>query len=248
MLKRTEGIVIRSTDYGEGHKIVTLYTREAGKISLMARGAKKAKSRHTAVTQLFTYGEFVFFQGSGMGTLNQGDLIESHHALREDLHKAAYSSYLVEMVDRLVPDQEPNGMLFEQLKAGLSAIEEDKDADIVIHIMEMKMLALAGYLPQLDECVSCGSDEGQMALSVMQGGVLCPRCRLKDPGALVLAPGTLKLLRLFQRMDLRRIGSVEVKAETKAQLKAAMRSFMDVHMGVKWKSRSFLEQMEKYNF
>lgn len=249
MLIRTQGIVLRSTDYGEANSIISLFTADMGKISVMVRGGKRMKSPHSASVQLFTYGDYMIFRKGGqMGSLNQGEIIKSHHALREDLVKAAYSSYVAEMADRLTPENEPNPMLFEQVNAALTAIGEDKDPDIVVHIIEMKMLALAGYLPQLDECVSCGRDDGSMALSVSQGGVLCPRCRAKDPSAIDLAPGSLKLLRLFQRVDLRRLGSVEVKPETKAQLKQAMRSFMDVHTGTKWKARGFLEQMEKYGF
>jgi DNA repair protein RecO (recombination protein O) len=243
---RAEGIVIRSMDYGEGHKIITLFTKDTGKISVMARGAKKLKSRHTSVSQLFTHGEYALFKSSGMASLNQGEVIDSNHRLREDLHLAAYSAYLVEIVDRTMPDEEPNGMVFEQLKAGLTAIESGKDAMIVLHIMEMKMLALSGYLPQLDECVSCGSDQGEMVLSVAQGGILCPDCRFRDAAAMPLSEGTLKLLRLFQRIDLRRLGSIEVKEQTKTQLKLAIRAFIDLHMDVRWKSRNFLDQMEKY--
>lgn len=61
MLVRTEGIVIRTVDYGETNKIITLYTRTHGKVSLMARGAKKTKSRFSSMSQVFSYGEYIFF-------------------------------------------------------------------------------------------------------------------------------------------------------------------------------------------
>lgn len=246
MLHKVEAIVIRSMDYGEGNKIITLFTRDWGKVGVMARGAKKLKSRNSAITQLFTYGEYVYFKSSQMGTLNHGEIIESHHLLREDLAKTAYGAYLVEMVDRSVAEQEPNEFLFEQLKAGLTAIEEGKDAQITAHIFEMKILALSGYAPVVDECVACGESGGEWALSISLGGVLCSRCRQRDPAAVVLSEGTLKLLRLLRHVDLRRLGKVEVKPETRMQLKRCMRDFMDTHIGVKWKSRNFLDQMDKY--
>ncbi|MDQ0876910.1 DNA repair protein RecO [Paenibacillus sp. V4I3] len=65
MLRSVQGIVLRSMDYGEGNKIISLFTPELGKVGVMARGAKKVKSRHAAVTQLFTYGDFVFFTTKG---------------------------------------------------------------------------------------------------------------------------------------------------------------------------------------
>ncbi len=246
MLHKAEGIVIRNIDYGESHKIVVLYTKEYGKISVMARGARKVKSRLSAVTQLFTYGEYVYYQSGQMGNLNAGDIVVSHHALRNDLHMAAYAAYIAEMVDRIA-GEERSEYLFEQLKAGLSALEEGKDPEIVVSVFEMKMLALAGYSPVLDRCVSCGERESDFAASAASGGVLCRNCRAKDARAIPLTEGVWKLLRLLQQIDLRRIGKTEVKPATKAQLKRCLREFMDTYVDVKWKSRHFLDQMDKYD-
>lgn len=247
MLYKVEGIVIRNMDYGEGNKIISLYTRETGKMSVMARGAKKLKSRHSAITQLFTYGQYVVYKAGQMGTLNAGEIIDSHHKLRENLHAAAYSSYLAEMFEKLTGDMEPNPALFEQLLAALKAIEANKEPSVIIHIMEMKMLALSGYLPELSHCVSCGSEEGDMFLSAVNGGVLCGKCKGKDPYAIALSVAAWKLLRLFQRVDLRRLGNVEVKQSTKTQLKQCMRTLMDTYLDLRWKSRNFLDQMDKFD-
>lgn len=181
-----------------------------------------------------------------MGTLNAGEIIDSHHKLREDLMKGAYAAYIAEMADKLTEENEPNGMLFDQLEAGFKSIEEGKPAAFVSHIIEMKMLALSGYLPELDQCVSCGRTEGDMALSISGGGILCHACRYKDPQALLPGPGTLKLLRLIRQMDLRRLGQVDLKPATEQQLKRCMRGFTDMYFDARWKSRSFLDQMEKY--
>jgi DNA repair protein RecO (recombination protein O) len=247
MLRNCEGIVLRSTDYGEGNKIISLLTSELGKVSVMARGAKKAKSRHAAVTQVFTHADFVFFKQKGhMGTLNHADIIESHHALREDLTRSAYSAYLVEMTDRMLADEEGSAYLFGQLKAGLSAIENDKDMQIVVHLYEMKMFELAGYLPVTAYCVSCGAADDLVRFSPEMGGVLCNRCKIKDPASIPVSEGTLKLLKLFPVMDMSRLGAIQVKEETKSQLKTCMKAYMDTHIGISWRSRGFIEQMDKY--
>jgi DNA repair protein RecO (recombination protein O) len=246
VLYKLEGIVIRSMDYGENNKIIAIYTRHNGKMSVMVRGAKKLNSRFSSVTQLFTYGEFVLFKSSSMGTLNQAEAIETHRKLRENLHMSAYSAYVVELIDRIVPEFEHNEMMFEQLKASLEAIGDGKDAAIVLHIMEMKMLAVAGYLPQLDACVRCGARDGEMAISIMQGGIVCNSCSTNDTEVIRISAAALKMLRLFQRMDLRRLGTIEVKETTKVQLKQIMRAFMDTYIDIRLKSRSFLDQMDKY--
>ncbi|GAA3403813.1 DNA repair protein RecO [Paenibacillus hodogayensis] len=247
MLIRFEGIVIRTFDYGEGDKICSVFSKELGKISMMARGAKKLKSRHAAVAQLFTHGEFTCFKAGSMGTLNNGELLNPFTGIKEDIHKTAYASYLMELTDKTVGENEPNGPLFEQLKAALTAIDEGKDPKIVVNIYEMLMLSLAGYMPMLNECVSCGAKpESGWALSVSLGGTVCAACRHLDPAAIVLSDGTLKLMRLFLHMDIRRLGRIEVKEATKKQLDQCIRRFLDAHVDVKWKARGFIDQMEKY--
>jgi DNA repair protein RecO (recombination protein O) len=180
--------------------------------------------------------------------LTHGEIIESHHVLRERLELAAYASYAAELTDRTTHEDEASGYMFEQLKACLSALAEGKDVQITVQLYEMKILEAAGYAPEVEACVSCGNVVGPMALSGRAGGVLCSRCRFKDPGALELGDGALKLLRLFRRMDLRRLGSIQVKDETKAQLKQGMRLLIDAHIGIPLKSRAFLDQMDKYSF
>lgn len=247
MLYRVEGIVIRSMDYGEGNKIITLCTKTNGKVGILVRGAKKVKSRHAAITQLFTYGEFVYFKTGQLGTLNQGEILESHHVLREQLHLTAYASYVAELLDRGLEAGEIGAFLFEQLNACLTALEQGKDPQITTHLFEMKMLQAAGYHPELQTCVSCGRDDSPMLFSSRLGGTLCIHCKNRDPAAIIISEGTLKLLRLFDRMDMRRLGNIAVKPETKAQMKQCMRTFMDIHMGLHLKSQNFLDQMDKYN-
>lgn len=247
MQYRVEGIVIRSMDYGENNKIITIYTNTNGKVGIVVRGAKKAKSRYGSMTQLFTHGEFIYFRNSGLGTLTHGEIIQSHHVLREQLEMTAYSSYAAELTDRVLQEEDASSYMFEQLHACLIAIEEGKDPEIITELYELKILETAGYGPNFESCSSCGNEQGSMVMSARAGGVLCDRCRYKDTSALILSDGALKLLRLFRKMDLRRLGTIQVKDETKKQLKQALRLLMDTHINVTLKSRSFLDQLDKFS-
>lgn len=248
MLTKVEGIIIRSIDYGEGDKILTVWTREIGKIAVMAKGTRKAKSRHSAAVQLFTLGEFLLFGGSQMLSLSQVDIIESYASLRQDLYKTAYASYFAELIYRLTEERERNPYLFELLKQSLDFIDEDKDLDILARIFEMNMLAISGVRPQLDHCVSCGREKDIGFFSVRQGGFLCEACRSRDKEAIQVSEATIKLLRLFQHFDLRRLGNVAVKDITKKQLQQVLTSYIDEHLGLRLKSRSFIDQLHKYKF
>ena len=245
MLVKTEGIVIRTRDYGESHKVVVLFTRERGKLPVLARGAKKPRSRLGAVTQLFTHGQYLCFLGSGMGTLSQGELISSHHALRSDLFLTATAAYLVELLDRLTEDMEPLPVLYRLLSSTLDQLEEGIDPDILSRIFELRVLEAAGYRPVLDKCALCGSKDRPVRFSVRQGGFLCTDCLHRDERTIPLSENAARILRLLQRMTPDRIGKVRVKGETKDQLEQVFRAFIDEYTGIAFKSRPFLDQLRK---
>lgn len=247
MLVRVLGIIIRSMDYGEGNKIVTVLTETHGKAGVLIRGASKAKSRHGSLALPFTYGEFVYFKGSGLGTLNGGEIVRAHHKLREHLDLAAYASYVCELTDRALQDEEAGKWIHTQLLACLDALEEGKDPAVTTHVYEMKILEAAGYTPVLDVCASCGRGEGPFALSPRLGGAVCPRCRPGDRYAIAITEGVLKLLRLFAAIDLRRLGTINVSDATKNAVKMCMRALVDTHLGLKLKSRGFLDSLDALN-
>lgn len=247
MLVKWEGIVIRGVDYGESSKVVTLFTRELGKLAIMARGAKKAKSRIAAVSQLFTHGYYLCKAGPGsrMPDLSQGDVVNSFKAMRLDLNATAYAAYMAELLDRLTHEREANPYLFQLLVHMLQYLNEGRDAEILCRIFETKMLQVAGISPQLSCCVMCGEQREPYVFSIGQGGLLCPACAASDPYAIAVTPPTWKMLRLFQVFDVERLGEIEVKQATRTQLKHVLRSYMDEHLDLRLKSRSFLEQLER---
>lgn len=246
MLIKTEGIVIRTRDYGEAHKVVVLYTREHGKIPVMARGVKKTKSRLSFVTQVLTHGQYLYFASSGMGTLNQGETIDSHHPLRQNILSMSYAAYIVELLDKLTEEKQVNPHLFHLLKKTLKFLQDGKDADILCRIFELKLLSIAGYRPQLEECINCGEADQPFHFSVAKGGFLCADCRLSDKQALSLSPAAVRLLRLFLQLDMNRLGEIRVKQKTKDQLQRVMYDYIDYHTELRLKSRDFLQQMKRF--
>ncbi len=247
MIEKCEGIVIRRTDYGENNKIITIYTREWGKIGVMARGANKPNSRLSSVTQLFYYGYFLVQRSTGLGSLSQGESISSFRHIREDIMSTAYASYIVELLDKATDDKKPNPYLFELLYQTLNYINEGYDAEVLKIIFEMKMLSVLGSPPVLNHCASCGQTEGEFSFSIREGGFLCHRCYEQDPYRIKISASTVKLLRLFFYFDLSRLGNISLKDETKMELKQVIDAYYDEYSGVSLKSKKFLKQMDKLN-
>ncbi|WP_428909163.1 DNA repair protein RecO [Niallia sp. Krafla_26] len=243
MLQKCEGIILRTTDYGETNKIVSLFTREWGKYGVMASGAKKPKSRLAAITQPFTYGIFLIQKGSGMGSIQQGEIISSFRSIKEDIFLTAYAALLLELTDRSIEEKKSNPFLFQLLLQSLTYLDEGYDPDIIKNIYEIKMLNVLGLHPELNQCASCGGREGTFVFSIREGGILCHRCVHIDPYHLKISRATVKLLRIFYYIDLDRLGSISVKDETKAELKRVIDSYYEEYSGLYLKSKKFLDQL-----
>ncbi|MCA1031788.1 DNA repair protein RecO [Bacillus timonensis] len=245
MLQKCEGIVIRTNDYGETNKVVTLYTREWGKVGVMARGAKKPSSRLSAITQPFTYGYFLMQKSSGLGSLQQGETISTMRSIREDIFLTAYASYIVELTDKSTDEKKPNPFMFELLLQTLQYMNEGLDVDVLTYIYEMKMLPVLGLYPRLDKCSICESQTGDFVFSIREGGFLCRRCMDKDSYHFKISQATVKLLRLFYYFDLNRLGNINLKDQTKSELKQVISAYYEEYSGLTLKSKRFLNQMDQ---
>lgn len=245
MLNKFEGIVLKSRSYGESNKIVTLMTREAGKIAAMARGAKKPASRLAGVTQTFMHGMYIISRTTGMGTLQQGEHLSSMRHIQTDIVATAYASYIVELVDRLVEEGRAEPFAFDVLLQALTAIEEEYDPEAICLFVDWKMLPYAGVQPILHQCASCGAVEGEFAFSFAQGGFLCHSCFSVDPYIIRLSPKQLKLIRMFYTVPIEQIGKLDLKKETKNFIKMIVTTIYEEQTGIRLKSRSFIEQLER---
>src|SRR5690606_35152561 len=106
-------------------------------------------------------------------------------------------AYFAELLDRLTEDGERNPYLFNLLLLIFRYLEEDKDAEILARLFELKLLAVGGYQPQLHHCTRCALEEGAFTFSVREGGFLCQHCQHTDPHALPLSVSSIRLLRLL---------------------------------------------------
>ena len=246
LFEKIEGIIIRTLDYGETHKIVTLFTKEKGKVAAIARGAKKTKSRMAAITQPFVHGSFLMQGGSGLGTLQQGEVISSFRKIREDIVKTAYASYLAELTEKILDERIPDQFFYQQFMATLQAITDEKDPEIVTMMYELKLYKKAGFAPVLYQCAICNKNNTLHAFSVKEGGLLCQKCLSSDLESVVLSSTLVKLLQAFSDVNIERIGNISVKPENKKILQQLMESYYEQYGGFFIKSKKFLKQLDLF--
>ncbi len=244
-LYATEGIVLRTRNLGEADRIVTLYTRDHGKVECVARGSRRTRSRLMGATQLFTHGEYRLFSGRSLDTLSQADIRESFAPLREDLAAMAYASYWSELLDACVEPGEPSEDLFHLCIGAFKALRDGVQPELVSRWFEFTFISLLGYTPELDVCVGCGTDELPAILfSSKEGGVLCRGCTQRDASAISLKRSTLEWLRRLLTLAPERLGVVRISVDDMRLLEAVGRTYIDFRVPRPIKSLSFLASVK----
>ncbi|ASN05200.1 DNA repair protein RecO [Virgibacillus necropolis] len=245
MLEKIEGIVIKTQDYGESHKIITIFSKKIGKFSALARGAKKTKSRMAAVTQPFIHGEFFIYLSKGLSTIQQGEVINSNRTIREDIIKTAFAALIVELTDKLLDSDKPEYYIYDQLIKTIAWISEHEDADIPIMMYELKLYKKGGFAPTVDRCVNCNRKEDLVGFSIAEGGLLCNRCTSIDPQIIPLPETIAKLLRIFLEVGLEQVGTITIKEPNKQLLRKMLDAYYDQYGGYFLKSKKFLRQIDQ---
>ena len=178
MRRVVEGIVLRETDTKETDKILTVLTKTEGKISVIARGARRKNSRIAAASQLLVYSEMTLFQKGNWSILDEASTLELFRGVREDIELLALGSYFAEMTELLSAEELPAPETLPLLLNALYALGTlHKDPELVKAAFELRLLSLAGFEPMLEECVGCGTAyPAEPMLDVVQGVLHCKTC------------------------------------------------------------------------
>lgn len=203
-LYTTEAIVLSRLDYAEADRILTVFTPGMGKLGIIAKGARRQKSRSGPQLDYFARVSLQMARGRELDVVTSAETIASFGRLRDDLPAYGHACYFAELVRALTQDREENRRVYELLTKSLALLDEGVDPWPVARHFELVLLAALGYRPELYECVHCHDtlEAVANAYSPLQGGVLCPRCRSSDPGALSLSVNAQKYLRVLDRTGL----------------------------------------------
>jgi len=178
-LYRDEAVVLRTWKLGEADRIVVLLCRGVGKVRAVAKGARKTGSRFGARLEPGAHVQVQLYKGRGeLDTVTQVEHVESFKVTRTDLSRMSHTASLLEAVDQVAQDREPQPRLFSMLVGALRVVEES-DPPLITGAFYLKLLALEGVAPELDVCVGCGepADTGEGVLLALEaGGVHCRSC------------------------------------------------------------------------
>jgi DNA repair protein RecO (recombination protein O) len=224
---RAEAIVLRHSDWGEADRLLTLYTRQHGKVRAIAKGARKIASRKAGHIEPFTHVTLQLARGRDLLIVTQAETIDGYLPIREDLALTGYASYILELLDRFTyEDESENPTIFRLLVESLARLAAKSDPWLVIRYYEMRLLDFLGFRPQLFECANCGREIlAEDQYFSFTGGVICPRCGRGLPNLTSISVEALKYLRHFQRSSYREASRARPSPEVQKETESLMQGY-----------------------
>ena len=243
---RAEAVVLQHSDFGEADRLLTLYTREHGKVRAIVKGARKIASRKAGHLEPFTRVRLQLARGRDLFIVTQAETVEAYPALREDLTLTGYAAYVLELLDRFVPDEQiavPS--LYRLLTETLSRLAKESIPWLTVRSYEMRLLDLLGFRPQLFECANCGKEivaEAQF-FSAALGGAVCPNCGRGLPGLWSISVEALKYLRHFQRSEYRDAVRARPEEEVRMEIETVMQGYFQYLLERKLNTPGFMKRV-----
>jgi len=240
---RVTSVVIRQRDLGEADRVVVLFTRELGKLSAVAKGVKRARSKLAGCLQLFAHVEALLAVGRTLDVVTQVRPLDPCYRLRTDMARYTHASYAAELLDTLLEERAPAPAVFDLLVAVLRGLDGEGDPATLIRGYELKLLSSLGYGPELFTCVSCGTEVegGRAGFATAEGGVVCARCQ-RSLGVTPVSPTALRAMRDFAAMPEAELAGRKLSRPAAEELARVLRAFVDYQLPRPLHSTAFLTE------
>lgn len=232
MYEKTEGIVLRETEYKDADKLLTVLTREHGKITLRARGVKSGRSRSKAACQLLTFSEFTVSEKQGRYTVTEAVAKEMFPELREDIELLYLASYFAQVTDAVAQEEDASPELLSLLLNALYALAKLKKPQMLVKaVFELRLACIAGFLPDLRACAVCGHPNPNR-FNVTQGILQCAECRNEatDGIRMPVSEGSLAAMRYIAFADPKRLFSFSLSDGALQELNGLTESYLTMRL------------------
>jgi DNA repair protein RecO (recombination protein O) len=247
--QETPAIILAVKDYGEADRLVTFLTPARGRITGVAKHARRSKKRFAhCLEPLSRVTLFLSDRAKGdLEFLEKGEAVRSFPSLRRDLARLGAGALLAELAGEMASPPEATAGLFVTLETALAFLEEGAPPDSLLPGFLLHLVRLGGYGLSLDRCLACGLEpQPPLVVSLPRGGVLCGACGRGAPGPLVsVNPGTWKLLRLAQGLPPEKLSRLRFPPEQRRQSLTLLRLFIRHHLGRDLKAWAFWDKVVK---
>ncbi|MFN3741328.1 MAG: DNA repair protein RecO [Anaerolineales bacterium] len=225
---RLEAVVLRHLALGEADRILILFTPQQGKLRAVAKGVRKITSRKAGHLEPFTRLSLQLAEGRDLPLITQAETLDAYFPLRSDLQKLTQASYVIELIDRFLPeDHLPQPELYRLLVQTLEQIAALADPWAALRYFDLRLLDGLGFRPRLFECTICQQalQPQDQFFSFSLGGVVCPRCGQGVSNLLPISLTTLKYLRHFQRSPWQEVATIRPSPAARREVEALLQGY-----------------------
>ncbi|WP_186431094.1 DNA repair protein RecO [Clostridium sp. BSD9I1] len=215
---QTRALVLKTQDYKESDRLIWFYTEKLGKISAIAKGAKKNRSKYFSNTLTFTYGDYILYRGKGMYTLNEGTIIDSFQGILSDFDTISYASYLCELIDISMAEEESNRELFKELVTAFYLMKNNAcDLETLARVFEMNILRATGYGLNLHKCSICKEPISSADyISIQYLGGVCTKCPKLN--GMRVSPAAYNIIKYLNNLALEKSYRVTIPSNLKEEI------------------------------
>ena len=246
-------ILLRRIDYGDFDVIITFFTLKSGKVTLIAKSAKKSTKRFAGILELFSELEVVAGTGRGKGlaVLQEAVLKQPFSGIRADFKKTAYASYWAELIYNWMEDNYKQDALYSLFEHVLSELDHGQTTEAALNILfQMRFLKLSGHRPYLTACSLCHKEleniqQTKIILDLKGGGILCDNCSSRSASRISIARGTIKQLLWVERGDLNTAARIRFTSRALKEGLEFLEAFVPYHLGKEPRSLKFLRQIRQ---
>lgn len=244
-LHKVNAIVIKTKEFKENDKLVWLYTDKLGKITAIAKGSRKSKSKLLSLTLPLCYGEYVLFKGKSLFNLQEGKIINSFQGLLDSLDKLTYSSYICELIDICVEEGETNEELFRNFLTCMYLLNTNAlDYEMLTRSFELKLLKVTGYGLNLENCVRCREKISvSNYISLSHYGGVCENCR-REHGTYISKPA-YNAIKFLMRTPMDKIYKLNINEEVKKDISKITTFIISSNYSKKPKSLEMLNYIKE---
>lgn len=234
--EKASGLVLRVIDFSETSCIVTIYTREFGKIHGLAKGGRKLKGPFESALDLLSLVRLVFLRKSSgaLDLLTEAKLERRFRGRDRDLASIYAGYYIAELLNELTHDYDPHAELFDLANETLVELSTSGNLAAIVARFEMTALRLLGHMPSLAACAECGRTVemvGRMSFSQRSGGILCAQCRPGKPQVVSVSAGVLRAMTVLATPERNAWRRLELDRKTQGELRGVMNHYLSHLLG-----------------
>ena len=244
-LYRVDAIVLKRKDMGEADRLLTCFTRDQGKRTLIAKGIRKPASRKAGHLELFTHARYLVARARTWDIITQAEAVNVYLPLREDLVRTSYAYYCSELLDRLTEEEDAQEEMFDLFLDTLTRLCQAAEPRIPTRYYELHLLDLGGFRPELFVCLGCGKQIQPETnyFHYGQGGILCEACGAEMAGSRRVSVPALKVLRYMQTRPYTAVEVLQLREQIHAEVEDILYHYLTYVLEQNLKSVRFLRTL-----